>query len=91
MELPEQQGEFLFAGGNTYRVDFLWRKKKLILEVDGQHKYSGDLGNPGDVIRNERARQRDLEKLGWTVIRADWGDITRNSRQLKLRLERLGL
>ena len=91
MELPEQQGEFVFAGGKTYRVDFLWRKKKLILEVDGQHKYSGDLGNPGDVIRNERARQRDLEKLGWTVIRADWGDITRNSRQLKLRLEGLGL
>ncbi|MDO4916603.1 MAG: DUF559 domain-containing protein [Rothia sp. (in: high G+C Gram-positive bacteria)] len=91
IELPEQQVEFGFAGGRRHRVDFLWRHQRLILEVDGQQKYGGEWGNPQEVIRNERARQRDLEKLGWAVLRADWGDVVRNPRHLRLRLSEFGL
>lgn len=79
----------LWTGEANYRPDFVWEEFKVILEVDGMIKYTGAYGRSGtEVIRQERYRQRQLEKMGYTVVRVQWEDVAvrpENLRELLLR------
>ena len=52
-------------------VDFLWRKHRLVVEVDG-------FGTHGTRQAFQRDRRRDqlLTLAGWQVIRFTWDEIT---------------
>ena len=47
-----------------YLVDFLWRERQLVVEVDG-YRYHSDRS----AFRADRARDRDLGRRGFTVMR----------------------
>jgi very-short-patch-repair endonuclease len=69
VEEPERQvrmgNEHRFIG----RVDFRWRGKKIIVEVDGrQHRAPLDK-------RADRVRDAALEAEGWRVIRITWWEL----------------
>ena len=55
-----------------YFVDFLCRVRKVVVEVDG--------GTHGSVaeIRNDAARTRELERLGYRVMRVTNADVMGN-------------
>lgn len=78
-------------GYRKYRPDFVWAEERVILEVDGRIKYSGQYGKPEDVVRKEHFRQRDLERMGWKVIRTDWNEMMNYPEQLRFRLKLAGI
>jgi very-short-patch-repair endonuclease len=49
-----------------YRVDFLWRAERLIVEVDGYIYHRGR-----QAFRDDRDRDVELELLGFRVVRFD--------------------
>jgi very-short-patch-repair endonuclease len=55
-----------------YRVDFLWRTQRLILEADGRGKYADE-----SARWDEKLRERALRRLGYQVERVIWADIVR--------------
>lgn len=87
---PKEQAACVVKG-RVYRPDFLWEELMLILEVDGAVKYDGTYGEPVEVIQQEHLRQRELEQLGYTVVRVRWSDLTRHPEVLKDLLMRHGL
>lgn len=91
LEMPIEQGEVLTSAGARYRPDFIWEHLRLILEVDGEVKYSGKYGKPEDVIRAEHRRQRELERDGWKIIRVRWGEITKTPWTLRQELMKSGV
>ncbi len=91
IELPAQQVWIDCGGGQKHRADFLWWGPKVILEADGKVKYSGIYGKADEVIRQERARQRNLERQGWTVLRVEWSEVQNQPRNLLARLNAAGV
>lgn len=87
---PQEQGQ-VRVGTRVYRVDFLWEEFKVILEVDGSIKYDGRFGDPAQVVRREKLRQRDLERLGYRVLRVMWDDLTRFPENLRSLLVQAGV
>jgi hypothetical protein len=68
--LPAPLPQFpVVAGNRSFRVDFAWPDQRLVVEVDGESKYSPE------EYRRERWRQREIESAGWTVLRLVWADI----------------
>lgn len=47
----------------------------LVVELDGRLKYDGTYGAPTDVMLAELERQKQLQNLGLTVVRAGWRDV----------------
>ena len=88
---PPKEQVKIWVGDSYYRPDFLWEELKLILEVDGFIKYDGSYGDPGAVIRAEKRRHRDLEKLGYRVIRVQWEDIMYHPENLRTLLINAGV
>jgi very-short-patch-repair endonuclease len=74
---PELQVEI---GG--FRVDFLWRTPRLILEADGRGKYTGD------ELWREKRRERELRRLGYRVERVTWEDVVANWSATRAHLAR---
>jgi hypothetical protein len=70
LPLPEQQ-VLVETYLGIFRVDGLWRDKRVVLEVDGLTKYRGD----GDALVEEKLRQEAVERAGYTVVRATWADV----------------
>lgn len=73
LPLPELQADLFDRwGGFIGRVDFLWRRARVIGEFDGATKYD-ELLLPGqsasDVLAAQEARQARLEASGWRVLR----------------------
>jgi hypothetical protein len=59
--------------GITYRVDFLLRRQRLIIEADGRGKYSND------QLWKEKRRQARLRALtGCNVESVIWSDVLRD-------------
>lgn len=54
---------------NKYIADFFCLKAKLIVEIDGSIHYKNE------VKENDLIRQKDLENLGYTIIRFSNFDI----------------
>lgn len=84
---PSEQLELIIRG-KRYRPDFVWEDYRLILEVDGEVKYSGAFGDPQEVIRQELRRQRELERAGWKVIRVRWKELMNSPESLRADLLR---
>lgn len=58
---------------DKYIVDFICRSKKIIIEIDGnQH-------NDEKSIEYDKNRSKDLNKLGYKVIRLWNNDVDNNS------------
>jgi very-short-patch-repair endonuclease len=53
-----------------YKVDFVFRGAKLVLEADGMAFHSGT-----DDFHNDRIRQNVITLAGWTVLRFTWIDL----------------
>jgi predicted transcriptional regulator of viral defense system len=56
------------------RVDFLWRKFRTIVEVDGAGKYDDP-----DLARRELRRDKRLREAGYEVVHFDWKEINGES------------
>jgi very-short-patch-repair endonuclease len=53
-----------------FRVDMLWRDRRVILEADGLAKYTDA------EMRREKRREHELRALGYRVERVTWEDVT---------------
>jgi len=50
-----------------YITDILFRKEKLAIEIDGRQYHSSK-----EAFEEDRRRQNDLVRAGWTVLRFTW-------------------
>ena len=62
--------------GQTYRLDFLWPRAKVVGEFDGRIKYAkNSFGKDAeDTVLNERRRELALTRAGYDVARWTWED-----------------
>lgn len=67
---PELQRWIQGANGRWYRVDFLWRERRLVLEADGRVKYRDD------ALWSEKRRELTLDRARYRVARVTWADVT---------------
>jgi very-short-patch-repair endonuclease len=65
IELPEVN-----ARVGRYRPDMLWRRQRVIAELDGRDAHT----RPAQVAR-DHARDLDLRRLGLTVLRYTWAQV----------------
>jgi len=74
LPVPELQAE-IRDGGSTLvgRVDFLFRRQRLIVEFDGRVKYAGAEGR--DALFREKRREDSLRALGYQVVRLTWSEL----------------
>lgn len=91
LDLGVQQLPLRTSAGRSYRADFAWPQLKVLLEVDGLHKYFGAYRPVEEQIRQDFLRQRELEQEGWTVVRATWEDLERRPQAVMARLRALGV
>lgn len=64
-----------------YEVDFLWRRARLVVEIDGFafHSSSG-------AFERDRQRDAELAAAGFNVVRVTWRQLTREPEALLVRL-----
>lgn len=55
----------------SYRVDLLWPRQRVIVEVDGLEKYR----TGWESVVAEKRRQEQLERAGYLVIRVTWREL----------------
>jgi very-short-patch-repair endonuclease len=55
----------------SYRVDFLWRDLKLVVETDGRETHDSDV-----AFLEDRVKDRALTRLGYEVLRFTWAEVT---------------
>lgn len=68
--LPECNAWVLGSGAGGVRADFLWRRFRLVGEVDGRIKYTEQAWRPAErVLVEEKQRQLRLEEAGFVVVR----------------------
>ncbi|WP_166351581.1 type IV toxin-antitoxin system AbiEi family antitoxin domain-containing protein [Phytoactinopolyspora limicola] len=68
--LPECNAWVIGDGWGGVRSDFLWRRHRLVGEVDGFVKYGESLYGPRDrVLVEEKKRQMRIEEAGFVVVR----------------------
>ena len=68
-DIPRPQTNQRVSG---YEVDFVWRERRLIVEVDGYAYHRSPTAFEAD-----RERDIDLARAGWHVRRFTWTQITR--------------
>jgi hypothetical protein len=61
--VPEPEANVSIA---RYRVDFLWRASRLVIETDGYVYHRGR-----QAMRDDNDRDLELELLGYRVVRID--------------------
>ena len=81
---PEQQISLDTYCG-SYRVDFVWRGIRLILEFDGDTKYFDYPKPTAQALLEERERENALIEQGWRFIRLKWKHLE-NPELLKERI-----
>jgi len=64
------------TGRERYRLDFAWPELKVALEYDGYEAHEGR-------AEHDRAREEDLRRRGWLVVRADSADLGSPTRLLR--------
>lgn len=68
------------AGGFVARVDLLVRGTKVVIEFDGLVKYRE---GGSDALIAEKAREDELRRLGYIVVRVVWADLAHPARVLR--------
>ena len=66
------------------RVDFLWRRQRLIVETDGWDAHSGRI-----AFEDDRERDQRLLAAGYIVMRVTWRQLTEQPTRLVARLAAL--
>jgi very-short-patch-repair endonuclease len=80
VEEPERQVKVGNAQRFIGRIDFMWRGKRIIVEVDGrQHRAPLDQ-------RSDRERDAALAADGWRVIRVTWWELVHEPEAVIARL-----
>ena len=69
---------------SRYEVDFLWRDKRLIVEVDGWGAH-----RTRSAFEEDRARDARLALLGYEVVRFTWRQLTRDQPAAARTIRRL--
>ena len=64
-----------------YEVDFLWRERGLVVEVDG-FRYHSSRG----AFERDRLRDSALAAMGFRVMRTTWRQIVRGAEALVARI-----
>jgi very-short-patch-repair endonuclease len=83
--LPARLQFAIRVSGRSYRADFAWPEKSVVLEADGLIKYSR-----AEDMWAEKRRQSDLQAAGFEVWRCTWADVATAQTSFVLRLrERL--
>ncbi len=67
-----------------YEVDMLWRSQRLVVEIDGYAFHSSR-----GAFERDRARDSDLQALGFRVVRVTWRQIVEEPEALLVRLAQL--
>ncbi|AYY12802.1 hypothetical protein EF847_08830 [Actinobacteria bacterium YIM 96077] len=68
--LPECNAWVVGEGRGGIRADFLWRRYRLVGEVDGFQKYTNPTwATSGQVLLDEKKRQMRIEEAGFVVVR----------------------
>ena len=65
----------------AHEVDFLWRRERLVVEVDGRRFHSSRRS-----FERDRARDADLAAAGLTVVRVTWRQLTEEPEAVAARL-----
>jgi very-short-patch-repair endonuclease len=60
---------------DKYEVDFLWRAKRLVVEVDGWEAH-----RTRSAFEQDRARDARLKLLGYDVLRFTWRQVESEAR-----------
>lgn len=73
---PELQVDLYDAAGHIGRVDLLFRRFRVVLEVDGYIKYTDPwCGDAQEALREQHAREARLRLAGWIVVRTTWHEL----------------
>jgi hypothetical protein len=59
-----------FPDGAGAEADFVWRDRRLIIEVDGR-----DVHTTRRAFEHDRRRDQRLSMLGWRVVRFTWRQV----------------
>jgi very-short-patch-repair endonuclease len=62
---------------DRYEVDFLWRERRLVVEVDGWVSH-----RTRSAFEEDRARDASLKSLGHDVLRFTWRQVTRDAHEV---------
>ncbi len=83
----ELQVDFYDEHGHIGRVDLFFRCFRVVLEVDGDIKYTDPwCGDPAEALRRQHAREARLRRAGWIVIRTTWEELTTDPAGFNRRL-----
>ena len=66
---------------NGYEVDFLWRRQRLVVEIDGYAYHSSR-----SAFERDRAKDAVLAAAGYLVIRITWLQMHREPYAVVARL-----
>jgi imidazole glycerol-phosphate synthase subunit HisF len=66
-----------------YIADFYCHKAKLIIEVDGS------IHNEPEIIKSDKARQKELEDWGYSVVRFSNQEVISNAKDVIASIEKL--
>ncbi len=67
------QYRVVVADGRSFRVDFAWPDRRLVVECDG-FRWHGQHAS----WKRDRRRIAALERAGWRVLVITWDDVTRH-------------
>jgi very-short-patch-repair endonuclease len=70
--------------GEEMEVDFVWRKHRVVVEVDGFRTHG-----TRQAFQRDRRRDQLLTLAGWEVIRFTWDEVTWEPRHVTEVLRRL--
>jgi hypothetical protein len=59
-----------YPEGGGAEADFIWRERKLVIEVDGRETHLTP-----QAFEHDRARDQRLATLGWRVVRFSWRQV----------------
>jgi very-short-patch-repair endonuclease len=88
VRLPAPDLQFnVFDRNGTWvaRVDFVWPDHGVVGEFDGRLKYTGPPEEVAAAVMKEKARQQDIEAVGWLVARWSWSNLN-NREQFRARI-----
>ena len=71
LRLPEVN-VWMTVEGEEMELDFVWRKQRVVVEVDGFRTHRTRL-----AFQRDRRRDQLLHLGGWAVVRFTWDDVTK--------------
>lgn len=74
----------LAAGQEVFEVDCLWRRSRVVVELDGRAVHA-----TARAFERDRARDRALNAAGWRVVRVTWRQLSSEPAALAADLRRL--